>query len=81
VNGGELFSHLRAAGNFTVDVARFYAAEIVLAFEYLHSRKIIYRDLKPENLLLDKQGHILLTDFGFAKLVEDKWVFSDTVFN
>lgn len=72
VIGGELFSHLRKAGRFTNDMTRFYAAEIVLAIEYLHSRDIIYRDLKPENLLLDSTGHVKITDFGFAKRVEDR---------
>ena len=73
VIGGELFSHLRRAGQFTNDMTRFYAAEIVLAIEYLHSRDIIYRDLKPENLLLDSAGHVKITDFGFAKRVEDRY--------
>ena len=49
------------------DDSRFYIAEIVLAVEQLHTMGIIYRDLKPENVLLDKDGHIKLTDFGFAK--------------
>ncbi|RUS25445.1 camp-dependent protein kinase catalytic subunit, partial [Jimgerdemannia flammicorona] len=71
VIGGELFSHLRKAGRFTNDITRFYASEIVLAIEYLHSKDIIYRDLKPENLLLDSRGHIKITDFGFAKKVDD----------
>lgn len=79
VCGGEVFSHLRNAGRFSGEVARFYAAEIVLALEYLHSHQIIYRDLKPENLLLDRQGHIKITDFGFAKVVEDKtWTLCGT---
>ncbi|KAI8914349.1 kinase-like domain-containing protein [Gorgonomyces haynaldii] len=71
VQGGELFSYLRKSGRFANHVARFYAAEVVLAFEYLHEQDIIYRDLKPENLLLDAQGHIKVTDFGFAKIVPD----------
>ena len=69
VQGGELFSHLRRAGRFSADVSRFYAANLVLALEYLHDRDIVYRDLKPENLLLDQQGYIKITDFGFAKVV------------
>lgn len=52
--------------------ATFYAAEIVSALEYLHSLSIVYRDLKPENLLLDKEGHLKITDFGFAKRLTDR---------
>ncbi|ORY03179.1 camp-dependent protein kinase 9 [Basidiobolus meristosporus CBS 931.73] len=79
VIGGEVFSHLRRAGRFTNDMTRFYAAEIVLAIEYLHSKDIIYRDLKPENLLLNERGHIKITDFGFAKIVEDRtWTLCGT---
>ncbi|KAJ3043967.1 hypothetical protein HDV00_003494 [Rhizophlyctis rosea] len=79
VVGGELFSHLRRAGRFSPDMTRFYAAEIVLAIEYLHNLDIIYRDLKPENLLLDERGHIKITDFGFAKKVEDRtWTLCGT---
>ena len=56
---------------FPNPVAKFYAAEVTLALEYLHSHNIIYRDLKPENLLLDRHGHLKITDFGFAKEVRD----------
>ncbi|OKL62145.1 cAMP-dependent protein kinase type 2 [Talaromyces atroroseus] len=71
VEGGELFSLLRKSQRFPNPVAKFYAAEVTLALEYLHSQHIIYRDLKPENLLLDRHGHLKITDFGFAKEVPD----------
>ncbi|PPJ56725.1 hypothetical protein CBER1_08665 [Cercospora berteroae] len=71
IEGGELFSLLRKSQRFPNPVAKFYAAEVTLALEYLHSMDIIYRDLKPENLLLDRHGHIKITDFGFAKEVPD----------
>jgi serine/threonine protein kinase len=65
--GGELFFHLGKLGKFPESRARFYAAEIFLAISYVHTLDIIYRDLKPENVLLDAQGHIRLTDFGLSK--------------
>lgn len=69
VPGGEIFSYLRKLRRFDEPTARFYAAEIVLVLEYLHEHQggVAYRDLKPENLLLDAEGHIKLVDFGFAK--------------
>ncbi|ORY85080.1 kinase-like domain-containing protein [Protomyces lactucae-debilis] len=71
IEGGELFSLLRKSHRFPNPVAKFYAAEVCLALDYLHHNDIIYRDLKPENLLLDRHGHIKITDFGFAKEVPD----------
>ena len=65
--GGELFFHLRRQGIFLEEYARFYVAEMTLAIEHLHQRGIVHRDLKPENVLLGTDGHIALTDFGFAK--------------
>eukprot|EP00298_Acanthocystis_sp_HF-20_P014006 c20597_g1_i1.p1 GENE.c20597_g1_i1~~c20597_g1_i1.p1 ORF type:complete len:830 (+),score=258.33 c20597_g1_i1:58-2547(+) len=70
VCGGEFFHHLRHAGRFKEDTARFYVAEILTALEYLHSNNIVYRDLKPENILLDSLGHAKITDFGFAKQID-----------
>uniref|UniRef100_A0A6B2L9G5 Protein kinase domain-containing protein n=1 Tax=Arcella intermedia TaxID=1963864 RepID=A0A6B2L9G5_9EUKA len=67
INGGELFYHLQKEKKFTEERVRFYAAEIVLGLEYLHTAGVIYRDLKPENLLLTKEGHIVMTDFGLSK--------------
>jgi serine/threonine protein kinase len=66
-SGGELFFHLGREGKFEEDRARFYAAQIVLALEHLHSLNVIYRDLKPENVLLDHKGNVRLTDFGLSK--------------
>mmetsp|Transcript_54575 Transcript_54575/g.143704 ORF Transcript_54575/g.143704 Transcript_54575/m.143704 type:complete len:363 (+) Transcript_54575:131-1219(+) len=79
VNGGELFSYLRREGRLPNDHARFYAAEIILAFAYMHLMHVVYRDLKPENLLVDCEGHLKVTDFGFAKVVDDKtWTLCGT---
>ena len=70
--GGELFRLLRSECRFINDVALFYITEIACALGYIHSLDIAYRDLKPENLLIDKEGHLKITDFGFAKIVRDK---------
>src|SRR3990167_11375930 len=67
LSGGELFYHLSSVDRFSEDRARFYAAEIIEALGYLHENGIVYRDLNPENLLLDISGHVCLTDFGLVK--------------
>ncbi|KAG7387252.1 hypothetical protein PHYPSEUDO_014538 [Phytophthora pseudosyringae] len=72
VAGGELFHHLHKQGLLLESSAKFYAAEMVLALEHLHSKGIIHRDLKPENVLLGADGHIRLTDFGLAKEMADE---------
>ncbi|KAL7056524.1 hypothetical protein AAHC03_020708 [Spirometra sp. Aus1] len=79
VNGGELFSLIRKEGKFKEDTARFYGSQVILAIEYLHSIDIAYRDLKPENLLIDNSGYLKLTDFGFAKMVRGRtWTLCGT---
>lgn len=81
INGGEMFTHIQKQKNhcFNSKVTKFFAAETVLAFEYLHNLDVIFRDLKPENMLIDSRGHIRLTDFGFAKRVTDKtWTMCGT---
>ena len=69
VQGGEMFRYLGVRGVLSEGEIRFYAAELVVAIEYLHSKNITYRDLKPENILLTASGHVKLTDFGFAKVI------------
>jgi len=70
--GGELFTILRKMRSFDEATARFYSACVIEAFDYLHRQDIIYRDLKPENLVLTNSGYLKVTDFGFAKIVPNK---------
>lgn len=70
-SGGELLGALKRTGTFDIECARFYAAQILDAIEYMHSRGVIHRDVKPENVLLDDHMHIKITDFGTAKMLPD----------
>ncbi|KAI8812359.1 molecular mechanism For the regulation of protein kinase B Akt By hydrophobic motif phosphorylation [Cladochytrium replicatum] len=67
VNGGELYFHISNFGRFSEERVCFYAAEILLAVGCLHRKGVIYRDLKLENVLLAKDGHVKITDFGLSK--------------
>lgn len=67
LNGGELFTHLRKDLKFSEKRACFYAAQLVEALRVLHVNGIIYRDLKPENVLLDSDGNLKIIDFGLSK--------------
>ena len=70
--GGELFERMRMEHMLPETTAAFYMAEMVLALEHLHNNLgVVYRDLKPENCLLDAEGHLLLTDFGLSKVAVD----------
>ena len=66
--GGDLMSLLMKKDILTEDEARFYIAELILAVEAVHHLNCIHRDLKPDNILIDKNGHIQLSDFGISKL-------------
>lgn len=68
--GGELFKSLRQETQFPESWSRFYSASVLLAFCQIHARKIAYRDLKPENLVMDSEGYLKVVDFGLAKKLE-----------
>ena len=67
VQGGVLFRYIKEQGYLSENVTKFYIAQVILALKYLHEEfGIIYRDLKPENLLMDNHGYIKLSDFGLS---------------
>ena len=66
--GGELWTHLKKHKRFNEERAQFYSACTIEAIHFLHKRKIVYRDIKPENLLLDRHGYAKLADFGYIVL-------------
>jgi serine/threonine protein kinase len=72
VCGGELFSLLRQVIRFDSETVRFYSSQLLLSVEFLHNKGIVYRDIKPENILIDRKGYLKLTDFGFAKCLDGK---------
>ena len=72
IPGGELLTLMRSEIVFTPNNTKFYVAQLIEALTYLHKNKIIYRDIKPENILFDEHGYIKLTDFGVAKIIEGK---------
>lgn len=66
---GDLLPYINKVGSFDLDCTKFYAAELVLAMEQMHCKGVIHRDLKPENILLDENMHMLIADFGSAKII------------
>lgn len=69
--GGDLNYHLKQVGRFPERIVQFIAAELILALSYLHDCGIIYRDMKPQNVLVDADGHVCLADFGLSKETND----------
>lgn len=78
---GDLLPYINKVGSFDLECTKFYAAEIILALEEMHSKGVIHRDLKPENILLDDKMHILLADFGSAKIMSTRHDVSDGLSN
>lgn len=71
-SAGELFYHLSNVNKLTEAEARYYVLQVLEALDYLHDNNIIYRDLKPENCLIDSRGDLKLADFGLSKKTKTK---------
>jgi len=79
VPGGNLFTHIRASRRLESSTAKFYAAEIILTLEYLHLHNIVVRDIKPETIFIDCNGHVKLGEFGFSKMLNSRtWTLCGT---
>ena len=78
--GGELYKHLQQMVCFPEPMLRFFVSQIVFAFDCLHGKDVLYRDLKPENLVLDATGYIKVVDFGLSKVLSG-WKTWTTVWN
>jgi serine/threonine protein kinase len=73
LQGGDMFTKLcDLDGHFEMTTARYYAASVLSAFAYIHAKNIVYRDLKPENLVFDGKGTLNVVDFGMAKIVKQR---------
>ena len=70
MQGGDMFYHIHSNKKFEENRAKFYAIELILGLEFLHINNMIYRDLKPENLLMDSKGHLKISDFGLSKILD-----------
>ena len=72
IRGGELYKHFLTSKRFPEEVVKFYAYQIALAIGHLHSKDIIHRDLKLENILVDEEGYLKIIDFGLAKILKEE---------
>ena len=77
--GGDLFTHLKNQGTLPYDEVKMYVAEIAIALNHLHEHSVIYRDLKPENVMFCSDGNIKLTDFGISKILKDTSETANTI--